>query len=251
MLKEDQIFVAASQQKPHPLGNGAKLEPRPIDLGDKVHARRVALLAVVSVHKRPQAGKCAVVDDQDVVRRVETADGRDHGRDRRVEEQEVADLVLVVGVTDVERRRDARANHKQEGGGDAVIRRVHLMATPMAQVHEEVSMADAEAARAERLRALGFDYQSELSRVTSVKQPVKQPPPPEWLAEADAARRYELWLEEGGARCDAVNVVPAGDAERFALVTSGAVAEGSTLFEVPASMLLTADVALRDRTRRP
>ena len=106
-------------------------------------------------------------------------------------------------------------------------------------------MADAEAARAERLRALGFDYQSELSRVTSVKQPVKQPPPPEWL------RRYELWLEEGGARCDAVNVVPAGDAERFALVTSRAVAEGSTLFEVPASMLLTADVALRDRTRRP
>ena len=112
-------------------------------------------------------------------------------------------------------------------------------------------MADAEAARAERLRALGFDYQSELSRVTSVKQPVKQPPPPEWLAEADAARRYELWLEDGGARCDAVIVVPAGDAERFALVTSGAVAEGSTLFEVPASMLLTADVALRDRTRRP
>jgi len=43
-------------------------------------------------------------------------------------------------------------------------------------------------------------------------------------------------------------VVPAGDAERFALVTSRAVAEGSTLFEVPASMLLTADVALRDRT---
>lgn len=115
------------------------------------------------------------------------------------------------------------------------------------------STTDAE--RRQRLRDLfGGEYKDaeerELARVpmSQVRQPRPAEPAPGWKQQQpeddNRAQRLTLWLEDAGVRLDRVLLVPAG--ERVAVVTACDVPAGSTLFDVPGELLLTADSALAD-----
>lgn len=109
--------------------------------------------------------------------------------------------------------------------------------------------------RKEKLRQLfGDTYQDdldkELSRVTKVEQPQrnKAEPQPEWMQpQSDGQRRFTLWLEAGGVSMEKVVLVPADDGRRTAVVTASDVPAGATLFDVPASLMLTAESAFADK----
>ena len=116
-----------------------------------------------------------------------------------------------------------------------------------------------EAERKERLQQLfGKDFKDdvakELARVKGVRQPEAPEAPPDWMVDPregpklDAsdlefgAKRMTLWLEDGGVNMEKILLVQAGE-RRLAVVTSRDVAAGETLFEVPDSLLLSADAA--------
>ena len=115
------------------------------------------------------------------------------------------------------------------------------------------------AERAEKMRQLfGGDYMTEeakeLARVTTVVQPQKAEPMPEWTnpvpegmsERAWAIKRMALWLEDAGVDLDKVDLVPTADKQSLALVTATDVPAGATLFEIPDELLFTADTAYSD-----
>ena len=119
-------------------------------------------------------------------------------------------------------------------------------------------MARTEEERKEQLAALfGNKFNDvtakELMRVTKVEQPKAPEEAPEWMKpQTEGAQRLTLWLEDGGVNLDNfvliedVQAATTDSAVRMAVVTTSDVAAGSTIFEVPASLLITADAAFTD-----
>jgi hypothetical protein len=113
--------------------------------------------------------------------------------------------------------------------------------------------------RKETLRQLFGDNfrdaeERELRRVTKVEQPRPADPQPEWMEAAPGAaaprewraQRLQLWLEDRGVNLEKVLVVSEAGGQQLALVTATDVAAGTALFDIPDSLLLTADVAFAD-----
>jgi len=112
--------------------------------------------------------------------------------------------------------------------------------------------------KSQKLRQLfGNDFkdleEQELSRVTKVVQPRRQPLPPEWasprpdgLSTAEwAVQRMTSWLEDQSVDMSKIFLVPVQD-RRIGVVVAESVLAGGTLFEVPDRLLVTAEAAFMD-----